>query len=287
MPDLLPDHVPPEDITLKHLTRWNHIAHRELFERNTNTMQHIPRAALSRYQEAKAVALEHLAQTCHANPTTAHTDAAWKLVIRMDHLILHNDTTKTRANEATQTEVINQRLTWFWAGAWDHLLGDPRPANTSHNDEGNTYTRLARRIKHLIQIGEVGRATTLTTTRPQFTNDPNDKARIQSKMPQAHTPPQPEPPTIHSPVVHNLSTNKARSEHMARLLRHLPRNKSPGPEGSRNEHWTPMRDHEPSLAHLHTIIDRIVRGQLPPDALDAILTNSMAAKKKATTTSAP
>ena len=63
-------------------------------------------------------------------------------------------------------------------------------------------------------------------------------------------------------------------------LRHYPRNKKPGPDGSRNEHWAIFANDDKALRGLSTIATRLQHGHLPAPSLDAALTTQLGAKLK-------
>ena len=68
--------------------------------------------------------------------------------------------------------------------------------------------------------------------------------------------------------------------HIQRGLKNYARNKAPGPDGSRCEHWDTIYDDGTALDSLNTILYRITQGTLPQNNLDAILTSQLATKVK-------
>ena len=180
----------------------------------------------------------------------------------------------TGTDTTSQTATLAQRLFLFWNGSWDTLLTESTPTQTPHGLPPDD-TRLAERVEKLTQQGVVGRASSILTSPPKYTTNPADLKRIKALFTM----------TRQKLFAAQPTQPPNRGDHLlpalTKHLNHYPRNKQPGPDGSRNEHWATITEDETTLKNLSIIVTRLQHGHLPAESLDAALTTQLAAKLKA------
>ena len=185
------------------------------------------------------------------------------------------DTKQLNDTLASQTETLNHRLFLFWNGSWDTLVSEAPPPNatqTSSLDDAQT----AARVENLTSQSETGRATSTLTAPPKFTTNPADLPPLRALFKWSR---QQKPPD-HAPTPPPPNNRDTLLPTLTKQLRHYPRNKKPGPDGSRNEHWATLAHDDKALRSLSVIATRLQHGHAPSPALDAALTTQLGAKLK-------
>ena len=152
---------------LLHMDFWDRVDWKE-FLIPVNTIAEPPAAMLVELARAKLTVVR-AANDATSQGKEEESTRAWKLLLAMDAMILQKPGMKrggrNTKGQHTVARAISSRLRQFWEGDWDAMLrgvteaaaaGRPRRRTPTIEDE-------ARRIRGLMDIGELRRATAQVT----------------------------------------------------------------------------------------------------------------------------
>ena len=261
--------------TPPNLTWWDNHEYTELYEHRQTTLLHTPRTVHDEILHLKGRLLQQIAHPdYHHEKQHPDTPRLWKILLHFDRLLLARPPQQPNSRQSGQSHaaLVRQRLHLYNTGQWALLHQQHDPTHTTPQPPA-TQTKLGKTISTLIRQGELSRAMSLLISPGRITTDAERAADIANFH---HSDPTPNPHhTSHAPAQID-----ALLPHIAATLKSLPARKMQGPEASRNEHWRPLRHYPQYLRALAQITQLIASGNLPPDALRAILTTTLTAKLK-------
>ena len=165
----------------------------------------------------------------------------------------------------TVARAISSRLRQFWDGDWDAMLREVTEAAAAGRPRRRTPTieDEARRIRGLMDIGELRRATAQVTDPAQIAEGGGVATKLKEMFPggRRYQPPTLEPGTAEHQA-RNTEPQGLRGA-MVSAVEHAPRRLAPGLGGSRYERWRLLTKIPGGTDHFANLAIDMVMGRTP------------------------
>ena len=182
--------------------------------------------------------------------------------------------------------IICARLRRFWQGEWVGLWmearaeGIGRGREKSAESDATRMEALARRVELLLKEGQESKATGCAVRSGVLASGTDVAAQLQALFPPTcpHNPPSHPADLSEGDSVEELWDRMANG--IASQIKKFPRLASPGPSGSRFEHWSTLRYLEGAARDAGEVLASLALGRGPADARAAFLSRKLIALQK-------
>ena len=272
-----------DDGRLRNMAWWDHVGYETGMQEFVPTMGSVPPNLVTAVAEAKRTVLQDARGM--ESPEAAR---ALKLLFFMDRLIfaqpagMQNNKTKGKGIDM----VVSRRLRRFGRGEWDAMWreatveGEGRGREKNAESEKTRGEANARRIEKLLKEGEESKAAACVAKAGALAAGSGVLEQLRGLFPcktqpysdlhQAESETGPDTEQLWA----NLSTG------IARQIGRIPRLSSPGPSGSRFEHWGVLRHLDGASQDAEEVLASLALGRGPEAAREAFLSGKLVALEK-------
>ena len=278
------DSAMPEAGELRNLEFWDGVSYDDLGRCWVPTVGKVPRSTLHAVARFKGVLFESLLQA-KAQGDQAKEGRCLKLLTYVDRLLFaygsaqRRQVNKQRAGGSGQLQsLVTARLRRAWRGDWVGLYAEAMEVGRTSRKLGaggrDPLKEDARTIDQLVSDGLLSRA--LARARGVFKLDASRAAvdAVRALFPTGAPLPLGQIGAVDEELRAQLTAAAVRS------IRRFPRRSSPGPNGSRFEHWGCLTHDALALQRVAEVLVCFLLGEFPEDALRANLAGRLVALRK-------
>lgn len=261
------------DLCLRHLEWWDHIAYADALGLWVPTIAAVPEPNLLAVADARTAVL-----VAARDATGVQEERFYKLLAFMDRrLFAQPVASKGRKDKLCMDNIIASRLRCFWRGDWERLWRDAAALGSQRRVQqvsGSVATLLeaeVHRIETLLRNGEESRAASCISRASKIATGHDTADCLSRLFPASAAGPSGTLPSeaVDGPELPEFRT-KLQDTIQKQLLRY-PRLSSPGPSGSRFEHWGSLRYNPEGMSAAGVVLTKLALGEGPADAMDAML----------------
>ena len=250
---------------------WDKVAFPEIMA-PVNTMADPPSAMVMELARVKTTVVRAINAKITEGDVRAQ-GRLWKLLIVMDAMLLQKTGAKRggrgRKGSGTVAGVVGNRIKMFWNGEWGTLLTEVTDKTNDKRyilDEKDIQAE-AKRIKDLIDMGEVRRATGQITDPVEIAKGHEVPSKLRDMFPRG--------PKYIATRTGGEGAGPGQEggdlrKMLSKTVEHAPRKLAPGLGGSRYEHWRLLAKVRGGTEQFAELGVNIVTGRVGKEVLEAL-----------------